>query len=250
MDVRGSGPLDWDSMDWKKAEESVRKLQARIVKAQREGRHGKVRSLSRILTRSFAAKALAVKRVTQNQGQRTSGVDGELWTSPRQKAKAVLGLNPQRYRAKPLRRVYIPKSNGKRRPLGIPTMKDRAMQALFLLALEPIAETTADQSSYGFRRGRSTADAIVQGNIVLSRSSAPQWALEGDIKGCLETASYCTSIHGRLSKRAGTASNTLIRKPLRLPQRTWTAESSPRFTRCNTVCRETPSRRVASCITI
>ena len=117
-DVRGSGPLDWDSIDWKKAEESVRKLQARIVKAQREGRHGKARSLSRILTRSFAAKALAVKRVTQNQGKRTSGVDGELWTSPRQKAKAVLGLNPQRYKAKPLRRVYIPKSNGKPRPLG------------------------------------------------------------------------------------------------------------------------------------
>jgi len=189
-DVRGSGPLDWDSIDWKKAEESVRKLQARIVKAQREGRYGKVKSLSRILTRSFAARALAVKRVTQNKGKRTSGVDGLLWTSPKQQAKAVLGLNPQGYKAKPLRRVYIPKSNGKQRPLGIPTMKDRAMQALYLLALEPIAETTADQFSYGFRRGRSTADAIGQGFIVLSQSVAPQWVLEGDIKGCFDNISH------------------------------------------------------------
>lgn len=143
------------------------------MKAQRDGRHGKVKSLSRILTRSFAAKAMAVKRVTQNRGKRTSGVDGALWRSPKQKAKAVLDLNPQHYKAKPLRRVYIPKSNGKQRPLGIPTMKDRAMQALYLLALEPIAETTADRSSYGFRRGRSTTDAVEQCHILLSRRSRP-----------------------------------------------------------------------------
>jgi len=188
--VRGSGPLDWTAIDWQKAEESVRKLQARIVKAQREGRHGKVKSLSRILTRSFDAKALAVKRVTQNQGRRTGGVDRLLWTSSKQKANAVLELNPQCYKAKPLRRVYIPKSNGKQRPLGIPTMKDRAMQALFLLALEPIAETTADQSSYGFRRGRSTADVMGQCRSVLSQSRSAQWVLEGDIKGCFDNISH------------------------------------------------------------
>jgi len=188
--VRVSGQLDWNSIDWKKAERSVRKLQARIVKAQRQGRHGKVKSLSRILTRSFVAKALAVKRVTQNKGKRTSGVDGKLWTSPRLKAIAVEKLNPQQYKAKPLRRVYIPKSNGKKRPLGIPTMKDRAMQALYLQALEPVAETTADRISYGFRRGRSTADAIGQCYIVLSPKKAPQWVLEGDIKGCFDNISH------------------------------------------------------------
>ena len=189
-DVRVSGQLDWDSIPWDTVEKTVRKLQERIVKAQREGRHGKVKALSRILTRSFAAKALAVKRVTHNRGKRTSGVDGLLWSTPRQKAQAAMELNPQRYRAKPLRRVYIPKSNGKRRPLGIPTMKDRAMQALFLLALEPVSETTADKASYGFRRGRKTADAIEHCFVLLSRKDSPHWVLEGDIKGCFDHISH------------------------------------------------------------
>ncbi|OHB57648.1 MAG: group II intron reverse transcriptase/maturase [Planctomycetes bacterium GWF2_42_9] len=188
--MRVSGILNWNSIDWNKVGKSVRKLQARIVKAQREGKHGKVKSLSRILTRSFAAKALAVKRVTRNKGSYTSGVDGKLWRSPEAKAKALLELNPQCYKAKPLRRVYIPKSNGKQRPLGIPTMKDRAMQALYLMALEPIAETTADESSYGFRKGRSTADAVGQGYIVLSQKRSPKWVLEGDIKGCFDNISH------------------------------------------------------------
>ena len=188
--VRDSGQLSWDSIDWDKAGKSVRKLQARIVKAQQEGRHGKVRSLSRILTRSFAAKVLAVKRVTQNKGKHTPGVDGVLWNTPKQKARVVEDLNPQRYKAKPLRRVYIPKSNGKERPLGIPTMKDRAMQALYLMALEPIAETTADWTSFGFRKGRSVADAIEQCYCALARKSSSCWVLEGDIKGCFDNISH------------------------------------------------------------
>ena len=188
--MRVSGNLDWNSIDWNKAEESVRKLQERIVKAQQERKYGRVKSLSRILTRSFYSKALAVKRVTRNKGKRTSGVDGETWRTPSIKAQAVLELDPQRYKAKPLRRIYIPKSNGKKRPLGIPTMKDRAMQALYLLALEPIAETTADNGSYGFRRSRSTADAVVHCHIVLGREYAPQWILEGDIKGCFDNISH------------------------------------------------------------
>jgi RNA-directed DNA polymerase len=184
--VRVRAATDYAAIDWRQVDRTVRRLQARIVKAQREGRHGKVKSLSRVLTRSFAGRATAVKRVTSNRGKRTPGVDGERWTSRRQQARAIDSLRVERYKAKPLRRVYIPKANGKKRPLGIPTMHDRAMQALFLLALEPIAETTADGVSYGFRRGRSTADAAEQVFRCLAMKSQGRWVLEADIKGCFD----------------------------------------------------------------
>ena len=106
------------------------KLQARIVKATQAGRWGKVKALQRLLTYSFTGKALAVKRVTDNQGKRTPGVDGKIWNTPASKHKAIGTLRRRGYQPQPLRRVHIPKANGKLRPLGIPTMKDRAMQAL------------------------------------------------------------------------------------------------------------------------
>jgi RNA-directed DNA polymerase len=98
--------------------------------------------LQHLLTHSFSGKALAIRRVTENQGKRTPGVDNETWETPAKKAEAVKSLRQRGYKPQPLRRVYIPKKNGKKRPLGIPTMRDRAIQALYLLALEPIAETT------------------------------------------------------------------------------------------------------------
>jgi len=181
---------DWDQMDWSKYERHVRRLQARIVKATREGRWNKVKTLQRLLTHSFSGKALAVKRVTENQGKRTSGVDGVLWSTPAAKLKAIESMQHRGYRPLPLRRVYIPKANGKQRPLGIPVMSDRAMQALHLLALAPIAETTADPDSYGFRPERSTVDAMSQCFKVLSFKRSPQWILEGDIKGCFDHISH------------------------------------------------------------
>jgi RNA-directed DNA polymerase len=167
--------VDWQAIDWRKANQNVRRLQARIVKAIQEGRWGKAKTLQHLLTRSFSAKALAVKRVTENQGKNTAGVDGQTWNTPLKKAAAISSLRQYGYRPQPLRRTYIPKSNGKRRPLGIPTMRDRAMQALYLLALEPVAETNGDLNSYGFRSARSTADAIGQCFNVLNRRCSAQW---------------------------------------------------------------------------
>jgi RNA-directed DNA polymerase len=180
----------WNQIDWGQCERQVRRLQARIVKATREGRWGKVKSLQWLLTHSFAAKALAVKRVTENQGKETPGVDGAIWKSPEAKYKSTGLLRRHGYQPQPLRRVYIPKANGKLRPLGIPTMRDRAMQALYLQALEPVAESLADPNSYGFRPARSTADAIEQSFKVLSRESAPAWVMEGDIQGCFDNISH------------------------------------------------------------
>ncbi len=180
----------WKSIDWKKCEAQVKKLQERIVKARKEGRHGKVQSLQWTLTHSFAAKAIAVKRVTTNEGKKTPGVDGVLWSTDKAKYEAVLDLKRNGYKPQPLRRVFIKKANGKLRPLGIPTMKDRAMQALYLLALEPLAEMTADPHSYGFRKERCCQDAIQQCHTVLSHGYSPQWVLEGDIKGCFDHISH------------------------------------------------------------
>lgn len=180
----------WHSINWAASHRTVRRLQARIAKATQEGRWGKVQSLQWLLTHSLSGKAIAVKQVTENQGKKTPGVDGETWSTPEAKTHAVQSLTRRGYQPKPLRRVYIPKSNGKQRPLGIPTMKDRAMQALYLLALDPVSETLADRNSYGFRKGRSTHDAIEQCFTVLSKGKSPKWVLEGDIKGCFDNIDH------------------------------------------------------------
>jgi RNA-directed DNA polymerase len=161
------------------------------VKATQEGRWNKVRALQHLLTHSYSGKALAVKRVTENRGKRTPGVDGETWSTSRQKVTAIHRLRQRGYRPKPLRRVYIPKkSSCKMRPLSIPTTTDRAMQALYLMALAPVAETTGDGASYGFRPRRSTADAIAKCFILLSRERSPRWVLEGDIRSCFDRISH------------------------------------------------------------
>jgi len=110
----------WHAIDWPTTHHNVRRLQARIVKATQDGKPGKVKALQRLLTHSWSGKALAVKRVTDNQGKRTAGVDRIVWDTPNKKAAAVRALRQRGYRPRPLRRVYVPKSNGKRRPLGIP----------------------------------------------------------------------------------------------------------------------------------
>jgi len=181
---------DWHSIDWKKVWRTVRRLQARIVKAVTEGRWNKVKALVYLLTHSFSGRALAILRVVSNSGAKTPGVDGILWNTPEAKSAAFGTLRRHGYQPQPLRRVYIPKSNGKRRGLGIPTMTDRAMQALYLLGLDPIAESQADGHSYGFRRERRCADALAQTHLLLSHRHGPEWILEGDIKACFDRISH------------------------------------------------------------
>ena len=184
------GEVDWHQIDWAKAHRTVRRLQVRIAKAVREGRWGKVKALQWLLTHSWSGKALAVKRVTGNRGKKTAGVDGEIWNTPVKRTRGMLSLKRRGYRPQPLRRVLIPKTNGKLRPLGIPTMKDRAMQALYLLALEPVAETTADPNSYGFRPERASRDAAEQCFIALGQKPSSKWVLDADISGCFDKISH------------------------------------------------------------
>jgi RNA-directed DNA polymerase len=181
---------DWNSIPWKKVWRTVRRLQARIVKAVREGRWNKAKALVYLLTHSYSGRATAILRVVSNSGARTPGVDGALWNTPESKSAAFVALRRHGYQPRPLRRVYIPKSNGQRRGLGIPTMADRAMQALYLLGLDPIAETLADGHSYGFRLERCCADALDECHKILRGPPCPSWILEGDIKACFDKISH------------------------------------------------------------
>src|SRR3990172_4753297 len=181
----------WNKIDWEKVEKHVNRLQTRIAKAVIQSKWSLIKRLQYLLTHSYYAKLLAARKTTQNKCKRTAGIDGETWSSPEIKMKVALSLTDKKYKAKPLKRVYIEKyGSKKKRPLGIPTMYDRAMQSLYALALGPIAETKGDRTSFGFRKFRSTHDACEQVFICMSRKNSPQWVLEGDIKGCFDNISH------------------------------------------------------------
>lgn len=183
--------FQWENIDWKKAENEVNRLQVRIAKATQEKKWNTVKRFQYLLTHSYYAKALAVRKVTTNKGKNTSGVDKELWTTTASKMRAVLSLTDKNYKAKPLRRVFIEKKGKKaKRPLGIPCMYDRAMQALYALALDPVSEVTADTKSFGFRKNRCCQDACEYIFTALSRNNCAEWVLEGDIKGCFDHISH------------------------------------------------------------
>ena len=197
-DALSHEPHHWHAHKWGKLVRNVRRAQGapevRIVKAVRCGNRRRVQALQRLLAGSYSAKMLAVRRVTENQGSRTAGVDGQKWSTPAEKMAGVKGLEARPYRAQPLLRKYIPKKNGKLRPLGIPTMQDRAKQAVYLFTLDPrpmgTRETTADPNSYAFRRERSCADALEQCYHALYHQQAGQWVLEGDIRGCFDQIAH------------------------------------------------------------
>ena len=185
----------WRDIPWRQVEIKVYRLQLRIAKAVREKHFNKVKALQWLLTHSREAKLLAVKRVTRSKGAKTPGVDGKLYQSDSQKMQLALSLKQKGYKAQPLKRVTIPKRNGTR-ALGIPTLRDRAMQALYLMAIEPVAEMQADPNSYGFRPYRSTADAAEHCFKALCRKqSSVQWILEGDIRACFDTLSHEWLLH-------------------------------------------------------
>jgi RNA-directed DNA polymerase len=185
-----SGFNSWKTINWDDVEKQVEKLQMRIAKATMEKKFGKVKSLQWLLSHSYYAKLLAIRRVTENKGGKTPGIDGVVWSTEKQKMQSVSQLVRRGYKPQPLRRIYIPKKDGKKRPLGIPTILCRAQQALHRLGLEPMAEVLADKNSYGFRPKRSCADAIEQCFKILCRKTSSPWILEGDIQSCFDKISH------------------------------------------------------------
>jgi len=180
----------WKQIDWKRVEDFVSKIQTRIAKAKVAGNNKLVRELQRMLKHSYYAKLLAVKKVVTNKGGKTPGIDGIIWETPSQKYKAAQNLEVNNCRPMPLRRTYIQKANGKKRPLGIPTLRDRAIQCIESMALDPVIESESDKTSFGFRKGRSCADAMQQMFQALSKRNSATWILEGDIKACFDEISH------------------------------------------------------------
>jgi RNA-directed DNA polymerase len=184
---------DWHNVNWRKANRIVRQLRQRIFKATQNGDIKRVRSLQRLMLRSYSNVLLSVRKATQdNQGRKTAGVDRVLVKTPLQRMKLTndLAINNNDWQPKPARRLYIPKSNGKNRPLGIPTIRDRCLQAIVKNALEPYWEAKFEGSSYGFRPGRSVHDAI--GKIYLSTrpNGTKKWVVDADISGCFDNINH------------------------------------------------------------
>jgi RNA-directed DNA polymerase len=182
---------DWAEIDWKLVTQRVTNLRQRIYRATQEGRTNQVRSLMKLLLRSRANLLLSIRRVTQdNQGKRTPGIDGERALSPAQRVKLVTVMQEHRcWQAQPAKRIYIPKANGKQRPLGIPTVKNRISQAIVKNALEPRWEAQFEANSYGFRPGRSCHDAIQHCHMRL-HNGADTWLLDADIRGAFDNIQH------------------------------------------------------------
>jgi group II intron reverse transcriptase/maturase len=185
---------EWKTLPWKKFQKNLFRLQHRIYKAAKSEDKSTVKQLQSLLIGSKCSKYLAVRQVTQlNSGKKTCGVDGVSSLNPKQRIALTEDLKSMRvWKHQKLRRVFIPKANGKKRPLGIPTIRDRAMQCLIKYALEPVYEALASDGSYGFRPGHSTWD--VQGRIFQNlKSNAHGYAkriLELDIEGCFDNINH------------------------------------------------------------
>ena len=202
-----NGPKDdvlgWDAVDWRAAEDDVRRLRQRIFTASQVGDLKRVRNLQKLMLRSRANTLVSVRRVSErNAGRATAGIDGEKALTSSAKAALAVEVHRQRasWQARPVKRVYIPKANGKQRPLGIPVLRDRALQAGVVNALEPEWEARFEPRSYGFRPGRGCHDAIEAIYWTLNGKHAKrQWILDADL-----TAAFDRIDHDRLLAAVGT----------------------------------------------
>lgn len=204
----------WNDIQWTKVEGNVSRIQKRIFRVTREGDFRKVKSLQKLLSRSRNAILVAIRRVTQiNSGKKTVGIDGKLYASTKNKeelAMEIQGMDWSKYHCLPVRRIYIPKpGKQEKRPLGIPTMKDRVLQMLVKMALEPEWEAKFERNSYGFRPGRRCMDAIIMIHRIVSKqkgSNRDVWILDADISKCFDMID-----HEALLKRLPVFTNTIWR---------------------------------------
>ena len=193
--THANGPTErceWQQVNWTKVNRVVRNLRRRIYRATTEGDLKKVRSLQKLMLRNRANVLQSIRRVTQqNKGKSTPGVDRQVVSTDHARGRlAEILLRYQPWRAKPVRRVYVPKANNKQRPLGIPTIRDRCLQAMVKNALEPEWEARFEPTSYGFRPGRSCQDAIAKVFQLTLPNSSRKWVIDADIRGAFDNISH------------------------------------------------------------